>query len=185
MASAADPVVAEVNEKLTPLLLRYLTRVVGERATAEDLLQETLLRVARGAQGFDGRSSLKTWVFAIATRVAADHLRHPDRRARIAEVEEAESAVEDDAMDERLITGEMNECIRGVIDTLPEDYRAALVLHELEEMTAAQVAQVQGCSLATAKIRIHRGRARLRAALRQGCDFYRSRDSTLRCEKKR
>ncbi len=179
-------VLAEVHDELSPMLLRYLQRVVGERADAEDLLQETLIRVARGAAGFDGRSSVKTWAFAIATRVAADHLRRPDRRARIVEIDEAETEeAAADPVEERLISGEMNACIREVIDSLPGDFRSALVLHEFEGMTAAQVAEVLGCSVATAKIRIHRGRERLREALRRGCDFYRDGESTFRCDRKR
>ncbi len=181
----ASDIAVRVNEKLAPMLLRYLQRLVDDRTTAEDLLQETLLRVTKGAEGFVGKSSVKTWVFAIATRVAADFLRHPDRRANIVDVDEADDReVTADPADERLISGEMNACIRDVIDSLPEDYRSALVLHEFEEMSAAQIAEVMECSLATAKIRIHRGRARLREALRQGCDFYRDRNNSLQCDRK-
>ncbi len=181
----ASDIVATVDKELTPMLLRYLQRIVGDRATAEDLLQETLVRVAKGAEGFDRRSSVKTWVFVIATRVAADYLRHPDRRAQIVDVDEADDReAAADPADVRLISGEMNACIRDLIDSLPGDYRSALVLHEFEEMSAAQVAEVMECSLATAKIRVHRARARLREALRQGCDFYRGGDNSLRCDRK-
>ncbi len=141
--------------------------------------------MTKGAEGFDGRSSIKTWVFAIATHVAADYLRHPDRRAQIVDVDEADGRdAGADPVDERLISGEMNACLRDVIDSLPGDYRSALVLHELEEMSAAQVAEVLECSLATAKIRIHRGRVRLREALQRGCDFYRDGNDSLRCDRK-
>lgn len=78
----------------------------------------------------------------------------------------------------------MNVCVRQVIDSLPEDYRAALVLHDLEGLTAEQTAQISGCTLPTAKIRIHRARSRLRDALRRECDFYRDSDDILRCDRK-
>jgi len=71
-----------------------------------------------------------------------------------------------------------------VIDSLPEDYRAALVLHDLEGLTAAQTAEVLVCSLPTAKIRIHRARLRLRQALGESCDFYRDGENVLRCDRK-
>ena len=74
--------------------------------------------------------------------------------------------------------------MRGVIDGLPEDYRTALVLHDLEGLTAAQVADVAGCSLATAKIRIHRARRRLRQALENECNFYRDDDNVFRCDRR-
>ena len=84
---------------------------------------------------------------------------------------------------EALIVDEMNACIREVIDSLPEDYRAALVLHDLEGLTAPETADVCGTSLATAKARIHRGRKRLARALELTCTFY-SDDETLRCDRK-
>ncbi len=79
----------------------------------------------------------------------------------------------------------MSSCVRQVIDSLPEDYRAALVLHDLEGLTAAEVARICACTVATAKIRVHRARARLQQALQRECDFYRDGDSVLRCDRKR
>jgi RNA polymerase sigma-70 factor, ECF subfamily len=66
----------------------------------------------------------------------------------------------------------------------PPDYRAALLLHDMEGLTAAQTAEISGCSLATAKIRIHRARARLTEALRQQCDFYRDVEGVFRCDRR-
>jgi len=175
----------EVAEQLSGPLQRYLQRFVGEPHAAEDLLQETLLRISKGLPGFEGRSSLKTWAFSIATRTAIDHLRSIKDSTRIAEVdvEESLSGI-DQEVGERLVIDEMNTCIREEIDSLPGDYRAAILLHDLEGLTAAETAEISGCSLATAKIRIHRARARLRQALKKDCTFYHDRDQTLRCDRK-
>lgn len=167
---------------LSGSLRAYLTRQVGHPDVAEELLQETLIRIARGLPGFEGRSELKTWAFAIATRVVVDHLRAPQNRPRVVEVDEMVEPPDGEAgLDDRLIAGEMNACIRGVIDSLPADYRAALVLHDLEGMTAEQTAAIVGCSLPTAKIRIHRARQRLRKALENECCFYRDDGNVFRC----
>ncbi len=93
-------------------------------------------------------------------------------------------AAADVIVDERLVVDEMNAGAREVIGSLPEDYRAALVLHDLEGLSAAQTAKVCGCSVPTAKIRIHRARVRLREALQGQCDFYRDRANVLRCDRK-
>jgi RNA polymerase sigma-70 factor (ECF subfamily) len=175
----------EAAGALSAPLRRYLERLVGDAATAEDLLQETLLRVARGMPGFRGQSSLKTWAFSIATRVAADHFRRPDTKASIVDVDESEGLPDlSIEIDRQLVVDEMNACVRGVIDSLPEDYRAALVLHDLEGLTASQTAEICGCSLATAKIRIHRARARLKQALESECTFYRDSDNVFRCDRR-
>jgi RNA polymerase sigma-70 factor (ECF subfamily) len=176
----------DVAQELSDPLRRYLERLVGDRATADDLLQETLLKIARGLPEFEGRSSVKTWAFTIATRAATDHFRRPQSRARMVEIDESGAThVTDAEIDQRLVIDEMSSCVREVIDSLPEDYRTALVLHDLEGQTAAQVAEIADCSLATAKIRIHRARRRLKEALDQECRFYRDENNVFRCDRKR
>lgn len=184
-APTGAPAFGPIAEDLSGPLRRYLDRQVGDAVLAEDLLQETLIRIARGLPDFEGRASLRTWAFSIATRVVADHFRRPINRIQVVEMEEAaEPEDADRAVDDRLVIDEMSACVRQVIDTLPEDYRAALILHDLEGLTAAQTAEVCGCSLPTAKIRIHRARNRLRDALRHECEFYHDGDAVLRCDRK-
>lgn len=180
-----NPVLETAIRELERPLHRYLERYVGHRSVAEDLLQETLIRMSRGFASFAGRSSVKTWAFAIASRVAADYFRHPERKKKIIELDESEEPpAPDRPVEEGLIVGEMNDCIREVIDSLPETYRAALVLHDLEGLTAAQTAEISECSVATAKIRIHRARSRLRKALEAQCEFSHDPDDVFRCDRK-
>ena len=185
MSVNPSPSFEEVAETLTGPLQRYLERMAGDRATADDLLQETLLKIARGLPGFEGRSSVKTWAFTIATRVATDYFRRPETRAHIVDLEDTpEITASEVDVDQRMVIDEMNSCVREVIDSLPEDYRAALVLHDLEGLTVAATAEACGCTMATAKIRIHRARARLKKALQSECDFYSDDEDTLRCDRK-
>lgn len=181
---ASDNFTALVAE-LSPVLLRYLRRYVGDPSLADDFLQETLVRMERGLAGFEQRASVKTWAFSIASRVAADYFRRPENSLDIVGIEEAaEIADVEPQVDARLVVAQMSQCVRQVIDSLPTDYRTALVLCDLEGMSAEQVAAVCNCSLATAKIRIHRGRARLKEKLASKCDFQRDEDGVFRCDRK-
>ena len=167
------------------VLLRHLTRQVGNATLAEDLLQDTLLRVAKGLPGFEGRASLKTWLFAIANHVVADHLRGPQLRHKIIAIEEMDEPESPEVPPaEQLVIDEMNQCVREVIDSLPADYRAALVLCDLEDMSNAEMAEVLGITLAAAKVRLHRARSRLRRALESSCGLYTDSQSVLRCERR-
>ena len=184
MTSQAVPDFASVARDYVPHLRRYLLRQVGNEATASDLLQDTLLGISRGLAHFEGRASLKTWVFAIASRVAADYLRHPERSRTIVDMEALmEMEGGETALDDRLEFDDMNQCVREVIDSLPADYRAALILHDLEDMDCAQTAAVLEISAGAARVRIHRARARLKAALQQQCGFYHDGENILRCER--
>jgi len=174
----------DVVRELSPSLRSYLERMVGDPATAEDLLQESLIKISKGLATFEGKSSLRTWAYTIATRVAIDYFRRPDQRQNIVELDEAQESWDLHAdIGEAFIVDEMNACIREVIDSLPEGYRAALVLHDLEGLTAQETADICRTSLATAKARIHRGRKRLEKALERACTFY-TEDEVLRCDRK-
>ncbi|MDZ7663007.1 RNA polymerase sigma factor [Thiohalophilus sp.] len=171
--------------ELASPILHFIERSVGNRAVAEELQQETLLRMYKGLSSFAGRSSVKTWAFSIARRVVADYLRHPDRERSIVALDETEEPIDPEReIDQRLVESEMNECIRAVIETLPESYRSALLLHDLEGLSAVQTADVCECSVATAKIRIHRARHKLKDALAKQCDFYHDKESVFRCDRK-
>lgn len=184
-SSLVKPSFEQIAQELSPALLRYLQRYVGNPTVAEDLLQESLIRIARGLPAFEGKANVKTWAFTIATHVGADYFRAPERRQQMVEVDEAAAVSDPDpAIDERIVINEMNHCVRQVIESLPTDFRAALVLHDLEELSAEETARICGCSLATAKMRIHRARLRLREALDQQCEFYRDADDVLRCDRK-
>jgi len=174
----------EVATELSPALASYLRRFVGDPILAEDLLQETLLRIEKGLGGFEGRSSLKTWSFTIASRVAADHFRAPENSLYIVDIDSTPEVADlDPSIHERMVVSEMNSCVRQVIDSLPSDFRTALVLHDLEGMSAKEVAAICECSVAAAKIRIHRARARLKKRLERKCDFQYD-DGVLRCDRK-
>ena len=160
---------------------RYVTEANVSSKLA--LLQETLMRIARGLPDFDGRSSLKTWSFTIATRVAMDHFRKLGAKPATEEFPATEPPADQPSPDERLALDQMNTCVREVIAGLPAEYRAAILLYDIGELSARETAACD-CSEATAKIRIHRARAKLREALGKECDFYHSEDNVLRCHRR-
>lgn len=182
--SHSKTVAAALEELGTPVT-SYLRRYCGDDQLAQDLAQETLIRVARSFPGFDERSSLKTWAFSIANRVASDHYRRSSRSVPEVTFDDEMDFI-DEAFDteQRIIVDEMNACVREVIDTLPGAYRQALVLRDLEGLSVAEVAAVCDCSIATAKIRIHRARRRLEEALGNTCEFYSDADDVLRCDRR-
>jgi RNA polymerase sigma-70 factor, ECF subfamily len=178
----------EIHDSFRPRIRRYLARLAGEYE-AEDLTQEVFLKISQKLGTFRGESQLATWIYRIATNTALDRLRTPGFRQSACgsdlNVEDAEpDAGEPASVDEALIREEMNECIRGLIDRLPPDYRAVVALSELQELSNQEIADVLGVSLDAVKIRLHRARARLRKKFERSCDFYRDGRNELACEPK-
>lgn len=174
---------------------RYLARLVGE-SEAEDLMQEVFMKVDGALKDFRGESQLSTWIYRIATNSALDRLRSPDfRRADRAShsIVDCETDIEDKNIwsdmtnplpDKQLIRKEMNECIREVVDGLPEDYRTVLLMSELEGLSNSEISEVADISLDTTKIRLHRARKKLRKALETKCNFYHDKRTGLSCDRK-
>ena len=182
MGENSPPDFEDIAGELSRPLFTYLKRMTGNAEDADDLLQETLMRIARGLPRFEQRSSVKTWAYRIATTVAIDFYRKTgkDHFVEFNDTDDCSDFDEDD----RLVLDEMNACVREVIDGLPPDYRAALVLYNLQGKSVEETARITEVSVSTAKIRIHRAKARLQKALDEKCVFYKSANGTLRCDKK-
>jgi RNA polymerase sigma-70 factor, ECF subfamily len=173
-----------VHREYRERIRRYLRHLAGE-AEADDLTQAVFLKVSKALAGFRGESSLSTWIYRIATNVARDHARKTGGWDN-AEIEAAEELPDPDreAADRAYIKHEMRACVRDLIEQLPENYRAVLLLSDFEELPNAELAAILGLSLETVKIRLHRARTRLRAILECRCNFYRDRDNGLMCDRK-
>jgi len=185
----------KIHNAFRPRIMRYLARMVG-KDEAEDLTQEVFVRVGQALKSFRGESALATWIYQIANNVAVDRLRRAAARPADADklsiTDIAASEAEKDvwtgakkaSTEQRVIHEEMNDCIRSVIDSLPETYRAVIVLSELEGFTDAEIAAILDVSLEAAKIRLHRARIRLKEELKNTCVFYRDDRNELACDRK-
>ncbi len=182
---------SKIYDEYYPKIVRYLTRLVGE-LEAEDAAQETFVKIDQSLENFRGESSLSTWIYRIATNAAMDHLRRASSKRLLLATEDKDLSSDEDTgqadnkplLDTLLIRKDMNDCIRGVVDSLPTDYSTVLVLSEFEGLTNSEIAEVIGISLDTVKIRLHRARTKLRKALEAKCNFYRDERNELSCDRK-
>lgn len=152
-------------------LLGYLVRMVADRGRAEDLFQETFVRVHRKADTFKTDQRFKTWLYAIATHAAIDDRRRAGRAPLTISLDgapdEDSSPLADRLPDdvphpsEKLTADERRTRIRAVLDELPPRQRATVHLAFLEGLTYPQVAQALGCSVGTVKTQVSRALATL------------------------
>jgi RNA polymerase sigma-70 factor (ECF subfamily) len=168
---------------------RYLERLVGAN-DADDLAQDVFEKAQRALGTFRGDSRVLTWLYRVATNAAIDRLRMPGRRAALAgeddDTDPLEAALAADAAQARSLEGEldrarMRDCILGVVDQLPTSQRAAILLGELRGLTDRELADALGVTLGAAKIRLHRARRALKAALERSCHFDRDEQNELAC----
>jgi RNA polymerase sigma-70 factor (ECF subfamily) len=168
--TAFDWLVTHYHGPVYSLILGML----GDVADAADGTQEVFLKAFRGIRGFRQGSSLKTWLYRIAIREALNHRRwfkrHLQKNVSI-DAESDESHTQIDVQDlgaspfEQLATREVQLAVQGALHQIPEVFRSAVILRDLEGLSYEEVAEVLECSIGTVKSRILRGRRALREIL--------------------
>jgi RNA polymerase sigma-70 factor, ECF subfamily len=139
--------------------LRYLG--VGE-SDLDDACQEVFLVVHRRLGDFEGRSSLRSWVYGIALRVAADYRKSAFVRRRST----SEVTLESPAPSAQS-QAEARQLLQRALDRLDDDKRTVLVLHELEGFSIPEVAELVGCPVQTAYTRLHAALDRVEREIRR------------------
>jgi RNA polymerase sigma-70 factor (ECF subfamily) len=161
-------------------LYRVTLRITGRREDAEEATQDAFLQIFRKAGTFQGRASVRTWIYSIALNAARmrrrSQARHTER-----EVASLEEYFQEDGQfreevtsfrfpDQDVLTSEARDVIVTAIDTLPELDRSIVVLADQEDMSAREIAETVQLTEAAVKSRLHRARVVLRRAL---ADYFR------------
>jgi RNA polymerase sigma-70 factor, ECF subfamily len=161
---ALDAVLDRIYERHVADVDRWVRRLVGPREDVEDLVHEVFLVAVRRRGSFRGEASVKTWLFRIAHHVVRGRRRRDRVRrwlfARHAEDLPAGRCAVVTPLEE-IEQREQTARLYAALDRMPDEYRTALILYEIEGLSGEQVAELVGVQLGTIWVRLHRGRARL------------------------
>jgi RNA polymerase sigma-70 factor, ECF subfamily len=148
-------------------IFAYLGRMGLDGAMAEDVSQETFLRVWRHAGKYNSRlGSLTTWILTIARNLALTRLSLPVSRTEAPiSVETLEIASDAPLPDEQLVALERRRRLQAALACLSAADRSLLSTSYIDELDLAAIANIEGCSIGAAKVRLHRARQRLRQIL--------------------
>ena len=182
---------ATLVDRHSPAMIRVAMAYVPTRATAEEAVQETWIGVMRGIDGFEGRASLKTWIFRILTNVAMRNGARERRSMPFSALAEAENtgepSVDPDRFlpadhelfpghwaimparwptpEEGLLAGETRKVITAAIAELPAAQRTVIALRDVEGWTSEEVCEALEISAGNQRILLHRARSRVRNAI--------------------
>jgi len=145
-------------------LFGYLYQLAGDRMTAEEILQDTMLAVWRSAAAFEGRSKATTWLFGVARRQAHNRLRgRPDPRTTGIPLPDRPD--QGAGPDELAIAAAGGTPVAAAIDRLPDHHRDVIALVFVAGLPLADVAEMLAIPIGTVKSRLHHARAAVAAAL--------------------
>jgi RNA polymerase sigma-70 factor (ECF subfamily) len=189
-----EGVFAELVDRYHASLIRVAMRYVPSRAVAEEVAQETWIGVIEGIDRFEGRSSLKTWLYKILIYRARARGERERRTTPFSALEGDDSAPSvpterfrgsdalwaghwatppkrwDGEAEARALAGETKSVLDAAIAALPQTQREVIMLRDLSHFTAAEVCYLLGVTEANQRVLLHRGRSRVRAALEQYLD---------------
>lgn len=176
LRSGDESAFVELVGRYQPRLLRVAEATVGRGSVAQEVTQDTWLAVFKGIDRFEGRSSFKSWLFSILLNRARSAARREDRAGR------PDSTIGDERFDangawaqppepwadravDRLVAVQLSTRVHDLLSMLPEAQRQVVVLTDVEEVPAAEVASMLGLTEGNRRVLLHRGRARLRQLL--------------------
>lgn len=174
LTSGHDAALNDLMERHAPRLFAYLLRQLRDESEAEDLAQETFVRVFQNRQKFNPEYRFTTWLYTIATNLARTRQRQQARHRHVsleAESEFAEGSLRDRlpagqaGPGENLETAERAAAVRAALAALPEELRTPILLTEYEQLTQREAAAVLKCTPKAVEMRIYRARKELRQRL--------------------
>ncbi|HEX4718959.1 MAG TPA: sigma-70 family RNA polymerase sigma factor [Thermoleophilaceae bacterium] len=182
-----EAVFAQLVDAWSPSLMRMARMFVRDRAVAEEVVQETWLAVVRGIDRFEGRSSLRTWVFRILMNTAKTRGQREARSVPFsAAAHDDEPAVDPDRFldadhrwaggwmlgpsewqtpEEELLGAEARQVILDAIDELPESQRVVITMRDVEGFPPDEVSEALGITDGNQRVLLHRARSKVRAAI--------------------
>ncbi len=153
-------------------LFRYLFYLTGSRVNAEDLFQETWMRVLEKGHLYDGKSRFETWLFAIGRNLFIDQVRRKspvslDQMMDSDDVRADLPACEATQQTERVLREEESALVAAALSRLPAHHREVLVLRFQEDLALEEIAGIVAAPLSTVKSRLYRGLEMMRQALEE------------------
>jgi RNA polymerase sigma-70 factor (ECF subfamily) len=167
--SGNGPALEELLERHQARVYRFGMKMCRDPEDAKDVLQDTLLAMARGVRDFRGASSISTWLYTIARSFCIKKRRRnqlaPEEKWPDADVAPEPTRLVDPARspDEVLVGKQVERALERAISLLEPKYREVLILRDVEGLTAPEVAEVLGISVQAVKSRLHRARLSVRA----------------------
>lgn len=154
---------SEMVDRYKDRLMNVVGRMLSSREEAEDVVQETFVRVYLHRQSFNFKHCFSTWIYTICLNLARNELRRR-KKFKFYDITEMEGNEKEFAVDPKIPTGLTEQLSRSVKE-LPEKYRVAFLLRDVQEMPYEEVAKVLDVPLGTVKSRVNRARLMLRDKL--------------------
>ncbi len=167
---------------------KFILALVKDEWVADDVIQETFLKVQQNIESLRDPSRLSSWIFRIAHNLCQDHFRRLKKSRKEERIDQGETEDLNEALIQKelgiqkeLEQRQMGECVQNQINLLPETLRTVLVLFDIMEFSHQESADILGITVKNVKVRLHRARKKLKTILEEKCAFERDERNVLIC----
>lgn len=162
----------------------FISRMVGDSWTAEDLTQETFIKVQKNLGGLREDSKILPWIYRIARNVCLDYFRSRSKKEHDRDdIDQLQISIQPIAQ-VKLEQSQMSQCVQDKVYMLPEPLRDVLILSEIRDLSQKEIAEILEISTGNVKVRLHRAKNALKEILERDCDFERDERSIMVCSPK-
>jgi RNA polymerase sigma-70 factor (ECF subfamily) len=169
----------KLSDEHLQAIVTFSHRLVRNHAEAEDIAQETFLRVWQKADSYQPKAKVSTWFHTIARNIAIDRMRKRSRREEAFEIDDERDASPDSAVPSQLLAEKRTQQkIERALSSLPERQRSALALCHEEGLNNQAIAEIMSCSVEAVESLLSRGRRTLREIMSQSAPPALTRQST-------
>ena len=177
----------EIYDQYYARVRRFILSLVKDEWAADDLIQETFLRIQKNLSRLRDPSRMSSWIFRIAYHLCQDHFRQRKAAHGKESIDEekietlGDAFVQEEHAQKALEQREMGQCVQNQIDLLPESLRAVLVIFDIMEFSHQEIADTLGITIENVKVRLHRARKKLKTILKEKCSFEKDERNVLVC----
>jgi len=178
----------EIYDQHYSRVRKFILALVKDEWAADDIIQETFLKVQQNIESLRDPSRLSPWIFRIAHNLCQDHFRGLKKSCKEESIDQEETGDLKEALIQKglgiqkeMEQRQMGECVQNQINLLPESLRTVLVLFDMMEFSHQESAEILEITVKNVKVRLHRARKKLKTILEEKCAFERDERNVLIC----
>ena len=161
---------------------KFILALVRDESVADDLTQETFIRIQENRNSVRDLAKISSWIFRIAYHLCQDHFRTLKKSSTHEEIHDGLVNLQETPIQKKLEQEEMSKCVQDQLNLLPESMRSILIFADIMDFTHQEMADILGLTVENAKVRLHRARKKLKAILEEKCTFEVDERNVLICE---
>ena len=171
-----------IHDQYYQRVRKFILASVKDESVADDLTQETFIKIQGKLDTLRDRSKISSWIFRIAYHLCQDHFRGLKNSSTQEEIHDGLVNLQETPIQKKLEQEEMSRCVQDQLHLLSESMRSVLIFSDVMEFTHQEIAEILGLSVENVKVRLHRARKKLKAILREKCTFEVDERNVLVCE---